>query len=43
MLRGVDPVLTGELLKILDEMGHALPSHAILDEALLASKKGPNL
>jgi 3,4-dihydroxy 2-butanone 4-phosphate synthase/GTP cyclohydrolase II len=26
-----------------DRMGHALPSHAILDEALLASKKGPNL
>jgi 3,4-dihydroxy 2-butanone 4-phosphate synthase/GTP cyclohydrolase II len=26
-----------------DRMGHALPSHAILDEALLASKKGPVL
>ena len=26
-----------------DRMGHALPSHAILDEALLSSKKGPNL
>ena len=26
-----------------DRMGHALPSHAILDEALLASKKGPIL
>ena len=26
-----------------DRMGHALPSHAILDEALLASQKGPAL
>ncbi len=25
MLKGIDPVLTGELLKVLDEMGHGEP------------------
>jgi len=34
MLRGIDPLLTGELLKILDEMGHG-------DELLLVDRNFP--
>ena len=34
MLRGVDPVLTGELLKILDEMGHG-------DQLVIADRNFP--
>ena len=34
MLKGIDPVLTGELLRILDEMGHG-------DELLLVDRNYP--
>ena len=34
MLKGLDPVLTGELLKVLDEMGHA-------DKLLLVDRNYP--
>ena len=34
MLRGIDPVLTGELLKVLDEMGHG-------DQLVIADRNFP--
>ena len=36
MLKGIDPILTGELLKVLDEMGHG-------DELVLADRNFPAL